>query len=97
MSYHIFSVGLEAEIIGCEQYCFVFAKNDDGDVAQFMCDSDGKIVDEGYLDPIPEELAYLLIMAAEGYTGKIKDCWEDKTEELNKLTDFLQQKIKGFA
>lgn len=46
---------------------------------------------------VPEELAYLLIMAAEGYTGKIKDCWEDKTEELNKLTDFLQQKIKGFA
>lgn len=46
---------------------------------------------------VPEELAYLLIMAAEGYTGKIKDCWKDKTEELNKLTDFLQQKIKGFA
>lgn len=46
---------------------------------------------------VPEELAYLLIMAAEGYTGKIKDFWEDKTEELNKLTDFLHQKIKGFA
>lgn len=64
MSYQIFSVGLEAEIIGCEQYCFVFAKNDDGDVAQFMCDSDGKIVDEGYLDPIPEELAYEVRKAA---------------------------------
>lgn len=64
MSYHIFSVGLEAEIIGCEQYCFVFAKNDDGDVAQFMCDSDGKIVDDGYLDPIPEELAYEVRKAA---------------------------------
>ena len=64
MTYRISSVGLEAEIIGCEQYCFVFAKNEDGEIAQFMCDSEGKIVDEGYLYPIPEELAYEVRKAA---------------------------------
>lgn len=46
---------------------------------------------------VPEELSNLLIMAAEGYNGKIKDYWKDKTEQLNKLITFLQRKIKGFA
>ena len=63
MSYHV-TAHLEPFILGCDQYCLVFSKDDAGETNQFIVDRFGEILDSGELETVPEDLLQLVKQSA---------------------------------
>lgn len=56
MKYEVLSVRLEPAVLGWDQNCFVFTKNESGDIDQFIVSRHGEILDSGEMEFIPGDL-----------------------------------------
>ena len=73
MAYQI-NAQLQAFILGWDQDCYVFTKDDAGETNQFIVNYAGEILDSGDLDVIPDDLLKLVQSAAkEAFDHKAQD------------------------
>ena len=56
MKYEVISAQLEPPVLGWNQNCFVFTKNESGDIDQFIVSRHGEILDSGEMEFIPGDL-----------------------------------------
>ena len=59
MPYYL-TAQLQSFVLGSDQYCFVFAKNELGEINQFLVNYAGEVLDAGDLDVIPDGLLKLV-------------------------------------
>lgn len=73
MSYQL-TAQLQSFVLGSDQYCFVFAKDELGEINQFLVNYAGEVLDAGDLDVIPDGLLKSVqSLAKEAFNHKSED------------------------
>lgn len=82
MKYEVLSARLEPAVLGWDQNCFVFVKNETGDIDQFVVSRYGEILDTGDIEMIPKNLLKAIKASA-------KKAFESEPNQLATIENLL--------
>lgn len=82
MKYEVLSARLEPAVLGWDQNCFVFVKNESGDIDQFLVSRHGEILDVGDIEAIPKDLQQAVKASA-------REAFESEPNQLATIENLL--------
>ena len=82
MKYEVLSARLEPAVLGWDQNCFVFVKNESGDIDQFVVSRHGEILDAGDIEAISKDLQ-------EAVKASAREAFESEPNQLATIENLL--------
>lgn len=82
MKYEVLSARLEPAVLGWDQNCFVFVKNESGDIDQLVVSRHGEILDAGDIEAIPKDLQQAVKASA-------REAFESEPNQLATIENLL--------
>ena len=82
MKYEVLSARLEPAVLGWDQNCFVFVKNESGNIDQFVVSRHGEILDAGDIATIPKDLQ-------EAVKASAREAFESELNQLATVENLL--------